>query len=135
MLEELGRSLAPAPLLSSLVTAEALLAGADEDARQRLLPRIAAGEVAAFADGDRPVLDGDVAAIVVAATDDGLYEVERRRGRLGADDGPDHPARDGHGLGGGRGSATVRRPGTGPGWWARSGAPHWRRGCPPAPSR
>ena len=76
VLEELGRSLAPSPLLSSLVTAEALLAGADEDAKQRLLPRIAAGEVAAFADGDEAVLDGDLAAIVIAATDDGLYEVE-----------------------------------------------------------
>lgn len=76
VLEELGRSLAPAPLLSSLVTAEALLAGADEDAQRRLLPRVAGGEVAAFADGDGLVLDGDVAAIVVAATDEGLYEVE-----------------------------------------------------------
>ena len=53
-LEEVGRSLAPSPLLASLVTAEALLAGADEDARQRLLPRIAAGEVAAFALERRP---------------------------------------------------------------------------------
>jgi alkylation response protein AidB-like acyl-CoA dehydrogenase len=35
-LEELGRSLAPSPLLASLVAAEALLAGADEDAKQRL---------------------------------------------------------------------------------------------------
>jgi alkylation response protein AidB-like acyl-CoA dehydrogenase len=76
VLEELGRSLAPTPLLSSVVTAEALLAGADDDARARLLPRIAAGEVAAFADGDDPVLDGDLAAILVAADDDGLYEVE-----------------------------------------------------------
>ena len=50
-LEEVGRSLAPLPLLASLVTSEALLAGADEDAKQRLLPRLAAGEVGAFADG------------------------------------------------------------------------------------
>lgn len=74
-LEEVGRSLAPSPLLSSLVTSEALLAGADEDAKQRLLPRIAEGEVAAFADGDGPVLDGDLATVVVRATDDGLVEV------------------------------------------------------------
>src|SRR5690349_8967232 len=39
VLEEVGRSLAPSPLLSSLVTAEALLAGGDEDAKKRLLPR------------------------------------------------------------------------------------------------
>ncbi|GAA1772109.1 acyl-CoA dehydrogenase family protein [Nocardioides hankookensis] len=75
-LEEVGRSLVPSPLLSSLITSEALLAGADDDAQARLLPRIAAGEVAAFVDGDAPVLDGDLATIVVAATDDGLFEVE-----------------------------------------------------------
>ena len=75
VLEEIGRSLVPSPLLSSLVVSEALLAGADEDAQARLLPRIAAGEVAAFVDGDGPVLDGDLASIVVAATDDGLVEV------------------------------------------------------------
>ncbi len=76
VLEELGRSLAPSPLLSSLVTAEALLAGADEEAKRRLLPRIAAGEVAAFVAGDGPVLDGDLATVLIAATDDGLVEVD-----------------------------------------------------------
>jgi alkylation response protein AidB-like acyl-CoA dehydrogenase len=75
-LEEVGRSLAPSPLLSSLVTSEALLAGADEEAKARLLPRIAMGEVAAFVDGDAPVLDGDLAAIVVLVEDDGLFEVD-----------------------------------------------------------
>ncbi len=76
VLEELGRSLVPSPLLSSLVTAEALLAGADEDAKSRLLPRIAAGEPAAFVMGDGPVLDGDHATVLIAATDDGLVEVD-----------------------------------------------------------
>jgi alkylation response protein AidB-like acyl-CoA dehydrogenase len=76
VLEELGRSLVPSPLLSSLITAEALLAGADDEAKHRLLPRIAAGEVAAFVDGDGPVLDGDLASILVAAADDGLYELD-----------------------------------------------------------
>jgi alkylation response protein AidB-like acyl-CoA dehydrogenase len=75
-LEEIGRSLAPSPLLSSLVTSEALLAGADDDAKARLLPRIAMGEVAAFVDGDAPVLDGDLATIVVLVEDDGLFEVD-----------------------------------------------------------
>ena len=75
VLEELGRALAPSPLLSSLVATEVLLAAADEDARARLLPRIAAGEVAAFADGDGPVLDGDLATILLVATDEGLYEI------------------------------------------------------------
>ncbi|MEI5676252.1 MULTISPECIES: acyl-CoA dehydrogenase family protein [unclassified Nocardioides] len=78
VLEELGRTLAPTPLLSSVVTAEALLAGADHDARARLLPRIAAGEVAAFADGAEAerVLDGDLATVLVVAADDGLFEVD-----------------------------------------------------------
>lgn len=77
VLEEVGRSLAPSPLLSSLVTAEALLAGADDEAKRRLLPRIAAGEVAAFAEGARTtVLDGDLSTVLVVATDDGLFEVD-----------------------------------------------------------
>jgi alkylation response protein AidB-like acyl-CoA dehydrogenase len=76
LLEEIGRTMAPSPLLSTLVTAEALLAGADDEAKKRLLPRIAMGEVAAFVDGPGPVLDGDRAAVIVAATDDGLFEVD-----------------------------------------------------------
>ncbi len=76
VLEEVGRSLAPSPLLSSLVTSEALLAGADEDAKGRLLPRIAAGEVAAILLDDGPVLDGDRATVLVAVTDDGLVDVD-----------------------------------------------------------
>ncbi len=76
VLEEVGRSLAPSPLLSALVTAEALLAGADEDASKRLLPRIAAGEVAAIAlDLERPALDVDHASIVLAVVGDDLVEV------------------------------------------------------------
>ena len=60
------------------MTSEALLAGADEDARTRLLPRLAAGEIGAFADGPdaRLVLDGDRATVLVVATDDGLFEVD-----------------------------------------------------------
>jgi len=49
VLEELGRSLAPSPLLTSVLAAEALLASGDEAAAPRLLPRIAAGEVATLA--------------------------------------------------------------------------------------
>lgn len=76
-LEEVGRSLAPSPLLSSLVTSQGLLAGADEDAKQRLLPRLAAGEVGTLADGADAsgVLDGDLASVLLVATDDGLFEV------------------------------------------------------------
>ncbi|MCW2796026.1 acyl-CoA dehydrogenase family protein [Nocardioides sp.] len=93
VLEEVGRSLAPSPLLASLVAAETLLATDDEDAKQRLLARIATGEVATVApissvalDGDaltgtaHRVLDGDRATVLlVAATSaDGvaLFEVD-----------------------------------------------------------
>jgi alkylation response protein AidB-like acyl-CoA dehydrogenase len=76
VLEEVGRSLAPSPLLSSLVTAEALLAGGSEDAKSRLLPRIAMGEVAAIMLDDGPVLEGDRATVLLAVTDDGLVEVD-----------------------------------------------------------
>jgi signal transduction histidine kinase len=65
VLEEVGRSLAPSPLLSSLVTAEALLAGGTDEAKQRLLPRIAAGEVAAFAVPGEPSLFADQATVLV----------------------------------------------------------------------
>ncbi|HEY3016853.1 MAG TPA: acyl-CoA dehydrogenase family protein [Nocardioides sp.] len=49
VLEELGRSLAPSPLLASVLAAEAVLASGDEAAAQRLLPQLAAGEVATIA--------------------------------------------------------------------------------------
>ncbi|MDZ5620408.1 acyl-CoA dehydrogenase family protein [Nocardioides sp. HM23] len=75
VLEELGRSLAPTPLLASAIAAEALLAGGTEEAKARLLPRIAAGEIATIAIGDGPVLDGDRAVIVLALDGDDLLEV------------------------------------------------------------
>jgi alkylation response protein AidB-like acyl-CoA dehydrogenase len=75
VLEELGRSLAPAPVLSSLVTGEAVLAGADDEVRKRLLPRIAAGEVAAYAVPGEPALFADQAEVLVAVVDDDLLEL------------------------------------------------------------
>ena len=75
VLEELGRSLAPAPLLATVIATEALLAGGTDEAKARLLPRIAAGEVATLVTGDGPVLDGDHAAIVLAIDGDDLVEL------------------------------------------------------------
>jgi alkylation response protein AidB-like acyl-CoA dehydrogenase len=75
VLEELGRALAPTPLLASVIATEALLAGGTDDAKARLLPRIAAGEIATIALGDGPVLDGDHAAIVLTLEGDDLVEV------------------------------------------------------------
>ncbi len=74
VLEEIGRSLAPSPLLATVIAAEALLAGGTEDAKQRLLPRIAAGEIATIALAG-PVLDADRATIVLAVVGDDLVEV------------------------------------------------------------
>ncbi|GCD89257.1 acyl-CoA dehydrogenase family protein [Nocardioides sp. LS1] len=77
-LEEVGRSLVPSPLLASLVTSEALLAGGSEEARARLLPRLAAGEVGTFVEGAdaRDVLDGDLASVLVVASGEDLFEVD-----------------------------------------------------------
>jgi hypothetical protein len=105
-LEELGRALTPAPLLSSTIVTQALLATGDEEACARLLPRIANGTVAAlvwpwddnigitatpvldhpevttaapgeFLDGTaRYVLDGDLAEILLVTDGTHLYEVD-----------------------------------------------------------
>ncbi len=75
VLEELGRSLAPTPLLASVIATQALLAGGTDAAKARLLPRIAAGEIATLALSEGPVLDGDRAAIVLAVDGGDLVEV------------------------------------------------------------
>jgi alkylation response protein AidB-like acyl-CoA dehydrogenase len=105
VLDELGAALTPCPLLGSAVLgAQLLLELADEAACARLLPRIAAGEIAALAwagadgswipgaivaDGNRLsgtahyVLDGDLADILLVVAPDsddiggiGVYEVD-----------------------------------------------------------
>jgi len=90
VLDELGRSLAPSPLLSSLITSQCLL-GADPmgPGATELLPRIAAGEVASLVLTDPLVsgtpastgptnwaLDGDLATILVAEVDGALVHVD-----------------------------------------------------------
>ncbi|CRK57778.1 Butyryl-CoA dehydrogenase [Alloactinosynnema sp. L-07] len=86
VMDELGRSLAPSPLLASVIAAEALLASEDEAARERLLPRIAAGSVATLAwqgpstaaPGDEPVraqadrLTGSVCHVLLGDASDVL---------------------------------------------------------------
>lgn len=78
VLEELGRTLTPSPLLSTVLVVEALLAGASEEARAELLPRLAAGETAAFVDLDtaEPVLDADRASLLVVVAGDTLGVVD-----------------------------------------------------------
>ena len=75
VLEELGRTLAPSPLLATTVATEALLAGGTDEAKARLLPRIAMGEIATLALDEDAVLDGDRAAIVLALRGEDLVEV------------------------------------------------------------
>lgn len=77
---ELGRRLAPSPLLSSVLATEFLLALGDEAACERLLPRIAEGTVAALAVlGDagvaQHVLDGDIAELLLVVDGADAYEV------------------------------------------------------------
>jgi alkylation response protein AidB-like acyl-CoA dehydrogenase len=95
--EELGRTLTPAPLLGSVLATSLLVALDDDDAAGRLLPRIAAGTIAAVAwagadghwgdgafagDGGRLsgeahyVLDGDLAEILLVVADGAVYEVD-----------------------------------------------------------
>jgi alkylation response protein AidB-like acyl-CoA dehydrogenase len=82
VMEELGRALTPSPMLGSAVlAAELLLALGDNAACERLLPRIAAGTVAAVAQVDgngaaRYVLDGDLAEILVVVDESTAYEVD-----------------------------------------------------------
>jgi alkylation response protein AidB-like acyl-CoA dehydrogenase len=98
IMEELGRTITPSPMLGSAVLASALLIALDDaDAGERLLPRIAEGAVAAVAwadadgrwgrgavevAGDRLtgeahfVLDGDIAEIMLVVADGAVYEVD-----------------------------------------------------------
>jgi len=71
VLEELGYSLAPTPLLNSLVASEALRGTDVPD----LSDRIEAGEVAALI-SNGPVLYGAQATLLLAVTDAGLVLVE-----------------------------------------------------------
>ena len=124
VLEEVGRSLAPSPLLASLVTAEALLAGGTDDAKARLLPRIAAGELAAFAVPGEPSLFADQATVLVAATDDGLVELGLRRVTRNGCPRWTRPSGSRHSTrAAGPPSATRTRPGPGPTWWVRWASP------------
>jgi alkylation response protein AidB-like acyl-CoA dehydrogenase len=76
VLEEVGRSLAPSPLLASLVAAETLLAAGNAEACARLLPRIAMGQIATVALDPELVLHGDQATILLAVVDGALVEAD-----------------------------------------------------------
>jgi alkylation response protein AidB-like acyl-CoA dehydrogenase len=85
VLEELGRTLTPSPLLASTIAAQTLLGSGNADVCAELLPRIAAGEIATLAtagtltsNGDSAisgtahnVLNGDQATILLVAAQSG----------------------------------------------------------------
>jgi alkylation response protein AidB-like acyl-CoA dehydrogenase len=78
VLEELGRNLAPTPLLATSVATAALLLSSDEQLVTELLPRIAAGEVATLVTGEL-VLSGASAAIVLQQGDTSLERLDAPR--------------------------------------------------------
>ncbi|MFI9380053.1 acyl-CoA dehydrogenase family protein [Kutzneria sp. NPDC052558] len=76
VLEQLGRTLAPVPLLGTAIAAEAILATGNVEACQRLLPDIAAGRVAAWRpDSEKFVLDGDKAEVLLVGRHGVLHEM------------------------------------------------------------
>ena len=83
VLEELGRNLAPAPLLTSAIATAALLLHGSQEQRADLLPRIAAGEVVALATGDL-VVDGAAATAVLGLDGDGLRVLDQDTGVVGS---------------------------------------------------
>jgi alkylation response protein AidB-like acyl-CoA dehydrogenase len=82
VLEELGRNLAPSPLLATSLATVALLVHGSPEQRAELLPRIAAGEPATVVTGEL-VLNGTTAAIILAVGDAGLAIADSDVERVG----------------------------------------------------
>ncbi|WP_067433039.1 acyl-CoA dehydrogenase family protein [Nocardioides jensenii] len=74
VLEELGRSLAPSPLLATTIACAAIRLLGTEEQKSAWLPRVAAGEIATVVLDPTLVLDA-AGADLVLAVDDGLVEV------------------------------------------------------------
>jgi alkylation response protein AidB-like acyl-CoA dehydrogenase len=75
VLEQLGRNLAPSPLLATAIATSALLLHADDETRSSLLPAIAAGECATLA-LDGLVLDAPTATALLRVRDGQLEVLE-----------------------------------------------------------
>ncbi|MBT8192804.1 MAG: acyl-CoA/acyl-ACP dehydrogenase [Acidimicrobiia bacterium] len=71
LLHEMGRVLAPVPFLSSLLAAEAILAGGDDAQKAEWLPKLASGEIIGTVAVAEPAGDWDEASVAVAASRDG----------------------------------------------------------------
>ncbi|MBB2941137.1 hypothetical protein FB565_000841 [Actinoplanes lutulentus] len=85
VLEELGRTLTPAPMLGGLLGTQALLASGNAEACARLLPSVCAGERVIGVSWDGTVIDGFTDLVVVS--EGSLYSAgpESRRGLPGLD--------------------------------------------------
>jgi alkylation response protein AidB-like acyl-CoA dehydrogenase len=76
VLEQVGRTLAPVPLLATAIAAEAVLATGDAEACRRLLPGIAAGRIATWCpETEKYVLDGDHAEVLLVGRGGLLFEM------------------------------------------------------------
>ena len=76
VLEQLGRTLAPVPLLATAIAAEAVLATGNAEACRRLLPDIAAGRVATWCPpAEKYVLDADRAEVLLISANGRLHEM------------------------------------------------------------
>ncbi|MFC0541990.1 acyl-CoA dehydrogenase family protein [Kutzneria chonburiensis] len=76
VLEQLGRTLAAVPLLATAIAAEAVLASGDNNCCQRILPAIAAGQVAVWApESEKYLLDADRAEVLLIGRAGLLYEM------------------------------------------------------------
>jgi alkylation response protein AidB-like acyl-CoA dehydrogenase len=105
VLEELGRSLAPNPLLASAIAAAALLLHGSDEQRAELLPRIAAGTLATGV-LEPPLVLEPAAEIVLIPRGDGLeisahrpetrpaLDPTLRLGHLDTEVAPSQPLRD-----------------------------------------
>ncbi|AHH98476.1 hypothetical protein KALB_5114 [Kutzneria albida DSM 43870] len=81
VMEELGRILAPVPMLATILATQALLCLDNNGARERLLPRIAAGEVTPALIWGEHVPDADIADVLLLLDGDKLSEVDGARCR------------------------------------------------------
>ncbi|EWM19264.1 acyl-CoA dehydrogenase [Kutzneria sp. 744] len=83
VLEQLGRTLAPTPLLATAIAAEAVLATGNTQACERLLSEIAAGRLAVWCpEGEKYVLDADHAEILLVGKGGVLYEMRPGQARI-----------------------------------------------------
>ncbi|BBH67440.1 acyl-CoA dehydrogenase [Actinoplanes sp. OR16] len=76
VLEELGRTLTPAPMLNTLLATSALLESGNADVCARLLPAICAGDLIPAVTWDGTVIDASHADLILTVTDGDLRALD-----------------------------------------------------------